>query len=298
MQEGREQGLREGQAHIKQTQQQLTRLMQCLSEPLREEQDKVQETMLNVTLAIARSVIRRELQLNSTVIGEVIHEALALLPRSSHGVVFRVNEADADYVRESLDAAESEAEVRVDNEVHAGGCLVDTTTQQYDFTIEKRFQKLVHQMLLRASSEGLARKSAPIAQTMEARADFHADVLYEAEDDPQVAEEAEALLASRSTVAEDADESNTSGAPASDTPAADSAPVTDDQTAEAEQAALDADPEQPESAAPVQTADAADADAGSGNSAAETDSSEQSAEDEQNKASSPDEDESEGRDDV
>ncbi len=180
--EGKAQGLQEGQAHIKHTQQQLTRLMQCLSEPLSEEQGKAAESMLNVSLAIARSVIRRELLTDSKVIQEVILEALSLLPRHSKNVVFRVNQMDAEYVRESLDAADSLAEVKVDPEVQAGGCLVDSTTQQYDFTIEKRFQKLVHQMLMRASNEQPQQKAGgQVSATMEERADFHGTVLAEAE---------------------------------------------------------------------------------------------------------------------
>lgn len=235
---GMAQGLEEGQAHIKQTQQQLTRLMQCLSEPLSEEQDKVAETMLNVSLAIARSVIRRELQSDSRVIQEVILEALSMLPRHSKHVVFRVNEADADYVRESLDAADSLAEVKVDAQVQAGGCLVDSATQQYDFTIEKRFQKLVHQMLMRASNEAHQHsKVSHASATMEERADFHGDVLVEAEsehqdsdvgeDDLQASATREAVsgLTSESTAEEET--SNTSQPTATDPHAehADSPPV-------------------------------------------------------------------------
>lgn len=152
---GRAEGLKKGLAEAKaQVDQQITamgKLMQSLLDPIATRQELVEAAMVNLAMSVARSVIYRELALNHDLMRELVQQAFALLPRKAKDVVIRINGADSKYIADALKAQALTADIRVDASISAGGILVETSNQLFDFTLEKRFQKSVHAMLYELS---------------------------------------------------------------------------------------------------------------------------------------------------
>ncbi len=187
--EGREQGRKEGHAEgveqgkaagaqqIKQSVDQLAKVCQALTDPLAEQQHHVEQAMLNVALAVARSVIHRELHQPTDLIQQVLLDVMAQLPKNATGIRFEVNPADHDYVMEALGTARQDAELVSNPKIHPGGCMVVTSTQQLDFTVEKRFQKVVHEMLVRANESSASQVPLESPDTFDELSEYPADLM-------------------------------------------------------------------------------------------------------------------------
>ncbi len=155
---------------------QLGDLMTALQLPIQEYQEEVEEAMLNLILAISRSVIFRDLSLGPEQIKPVVREALAALPNSEEQITVYVNPADFDFLTEHLPAEHGYRYSR-DERVMAGGCRVETRHTLLDYTVEKRFQAAVQQMLSRHSDEVVTTDSHDFTDQMGEMSDFHRDLL-------------------------------------------------------------------------------------------------------------------------
>jgi len=181
--EGLALGEAEGKSKVDLAVSQLTTLMQQLSDPISLQQQQVEQAVLNVALALSRSVIHRELIMDSSIVAQVVKQVLSSLPKTADGIRIKVSNTDFPYVQKTLKALNSEAELLSSPTIRSGGCVVETSSQQIDYTVEKRFQKVVHEMLLKASQD----EKTPIAQespdTIQELSDFPTSVLNEAEQD-------------------------------------------------------------------------------------------------------------------
>ena len=103
-----------------------------------------------------------------------------------------INAADQQYAQEALKQSGLNINVVSSREIHPGGCRVSTSTQLIDFTVEKRFQKTIHEMFMKrpaASDTGGLAESPSVVQE---QSDYAPSVLDEVvADAAQVADEAE-----------------------------------------------------------------------------------------------------------
>lgn len=179
--EGFNQGLQDAQVKVDQTVAQLRQCLQNLSNPIEEQGHLVEQAVLNLSLAVSRAVIHRELKLDSSQVLSTIQHAIQNLPDSSKGIKVRLNPQDVDYAKQAKESFENSLEVMADASINAGGCLVETSSQLIDYTIEKRFQKTVHAMLFEASKQdsGTIETSTSINEL----SDYSPHTLDEAEQD-------------------------------------------------------------------------------------------------------------------
>src|SRR5690606_16649901 len=77
---GEEQGATSKRAEIDAALKRLEGVTAELMEPIRRQQDEAEQALLNLVLAVSRSVIRREVSLDSQQIRQVVREALEALP--------------------------------------------------------------------------------------------------------------------------------------------------------------------------------------------------------------------------
>lgn len=181
-QQGLNQGLADGQSRIDQAITQLQSCMQQLANPIAEQQQIVEQAMLNVSLAISRAVIHRELKLDSAQISKTIENAVHDLPDFSSGVKVHLNASDIPHAQKASENLGVALELIGDNRIQPGGCTVETSSQLVDYTIEKRFQKTVHAMLFAASNAG----GAPVLDTstsINELSDYSSATLDEAEEE-------------------------------------------------------------------------------------------------------------------
>lgn len=179
-QDGLQKGLADAKALVDQQIAAMSKLMQSLLDPIATRQELVEAALVNLAMNVARSVIYRELSLSHETLTALVQQAFALLPRKARDVVLRINGADSKYVADALKAQALTADIRVDASVSAGGILVETSNQLFDFTLEKRFQKTVHAMLYELS-QPVRRSVAEDANSLSSPSDFPVDLLSQAE---------------------------------------------------------------------------------------------------------------------
>lgn len=174
---GEQQGLEEGRDRVREQEQRLQELMDSLLNPLQQERESLEASLLNLVMALSRSVVHRELQLDSAQIGSVVRRALKSLPDTDVDMRIRVHPDDAEMVSRAIDGIARHATVLPDEQLLPGGCTVETSQSLVDYTVEKRFQKQVQRMLDAQLSDGGDEEHAELDAMMGEMSDYHRDVL-------------------------------------------------------------------------------------------------------------------------
>ena len=225
LESGKQQGLEEGnatgqqlkQAEVDENLKQLRGVMEQLLDPIRLHDDEIEEALLNLVLAISRSVIKREVSLDSRQITAVIRDALALLPPTASNIKISINANDIDSVSAIVESISGDAQLIASGDILPGGCKVETLHSLIDFTIEKRFQKTVQQMLDKHSSSVPADEAPDLAESMDDMTDFHREILEEPSVDASPEEPLESVVNDPETIDDDTPVVDTESIDVSDT---------------------------------------------------------------------------------
>ena len=99
---GREEGLRAGQAEAARQAQRIAALADAVVEPLARIDEAVGRELIELAMALARQIIRRELSLHPDEVVPVVREALAALPAGSSNARIRLHPDDRRLVESAL----------------------------------------------------------------------------------------------------------------------------------------------------------------------------------------------------
>lgn len=150
---GKQDGLVQGQADAK-TQidnelDQIRTLLNVFDAPLKQLDDVVEQALLELSVAIAKQVVRRELKMDPGQIIAVIREALGQLPSGALFTRIFLHPEDAVFVKEALllDGQAQSIEVREDPTLSRGGCRLETDTSQIDASVEFRIAEIAASVL-------------------------------------------------------------------------------------------------------------------------------------------------------
>lgn len=143
--EGREAGLKEARQQVRK----IESILNTLARPLEELDEAVVEQMVDLSITIARHLVRRELHADPGQVVAVVREAIAALPVGSRGIRVHLHPEDARLVREALSVAESEEGWHLveDPAMARGGCNVLTEDARVDATVEKRLAAIIARLL-------------------------------------------------------------------------------------------------------------------------------------------------------
>jgi flagellar assembly protein FliH len=153
---GREAGLAAARAESQQALNQLNSQVQrlqsvlgSLSKPLEQVNAEVEQQLLNLTLSVARHLVRRELRIDPAQVIAIIRETVALLPAAARDVRVHMHPEDAAVVRERLatPTADRAWTIIEDPVMTRGGCRVTTETAQIDSRLETRINSVMAAML-------------------------------------------------------------------------------------------------------------------------------------------------------
>jgi flagellar assembly protein FliH len=146
---GREEGLKAGADEAVRRVERLDGLLLQLNAPLDELDAIVERELCELTFAIARQVVRREIKTGPGEVIGAVREALAVLPVSFRNVRLHLHPDDAALVREALTPADGEAGWRIveDPMLTRGGCRVVSDTSRIYARIEKRLGAAINAVL-------------------------------------------------------------------------------------------------------------------------------------------------------
>lgn len=146
---GRQEGLAAAQQEVRAVVQYLTQIIDAFSKPLEEVDATVEQELVNLAIAVARQIIRRELKTDPGQVVAVVREALAALPAAARRVTIHLHPEDAALVRDALPSGGEESNWHIldDARLSRGGCRIQAEHSQIDATVEKRMAAIVARLL-------------------------------------------------------------------------------------------------------------------------------------------------------
>jgi len=146
---GQKEGLADAQRQISEKTAKLDAIMGSLSQPLAEQDDELVKEVVDLSLAVVKQLIRRELKSDPGEIVAVVREAVALLPVGGSTIRLRLNPEDAAIVSDHLPSADGERAWSIieDPALSRGGCRVSTENSNIDATMETRLAAVIAQLM-------------------------------------------------------------------------------------------------------------------------------------------------------
>ena len=123
--------------------------MAALSRPLALLDTDMQQKLAELSLAIARQLLRRELKTDPTQVIAVVRETVALLPAAARDVRVTLHPEDAALLRERLATPQAQGAwtIHEDPVMSRGGCRVTAEAAQIDARLETRLASVMAAML-------------------------------------------------------------------------------------------------------------------------------------------------------
>jgi len=151
--EGRAQGHKEGiaQAAAESIQQfqKLELIFNSLAKPIAQLDNELETSIAELTLSIARQLVRREIKIDPGEIVAVVREAVRALPISARNPTIYLHPEDMQLVRNALSLSDDEKSYRLEEDLllTRGDCRVETETSHIDASIEARLSAIAVNML-------------------------------------------------------------------------------------------------------------------------------------------------------
>ena len=151
--EGRAKGYQEGknqvEAESRKRIEQLQALLNALASPIEQLDDELENSIAELTLAIARQLVRREIKIEPGEIVAVVREAVRALPISARNPTIFLHPEDMQLVRTALSLGEDEKSWRLEEDLllTRGDCRVETESSYIDASIESRLSAIAANML-------------------------------------------------------------------------------------------------------------------------------------------------------
>ncbi|HEX8593337.1 MAG TPA: flagellar assembly protein FliH [Pseudomonas sp.] len=124
----------------------LEQLMTHLFDPVADQDTQIEKGVVLLVEHIARKVIQRELTTDSRQIGNVLRDALKLLPMGAQNVRIFINPQDFAQVKALRERHEETWRILEDDALQAGGCRIETEHSRIDASIETRIAQAVAKM--------------------------------------------------------------------------------------------------------------------------------------------------------
>lgn len=124
----------------------LEQLMSQLFEPIGEQDQQLEATLVEMVGHVVRQVIQRELVTDSSQLRQVVRESLKLLPMGAENVRIHVNPQDFELVKALRERNEEKWRILEDENLLPGGCKVESEHSQIDASIETRLAQAMNQI--------------------------------------------------------------------------------------------------------------------------------------------------------
>ncbi|MBM5460615.1 flagellar assembly protein FliH [Pseudomonas sp. P66] len=133
----------------------LERLMSNLLEPIAEQDNQIEKSLVSLVAHMAREVIGRELRSDSSQIGQVLREALKLLPMGAENIRIHINPQDFEQAKALRERHEERWKLLEDETLLPGGCRIETDHSRIDASMETRIEKALAQLFDQLHDQGL-----------------------------------------------------------------------------------------------------------------------------------------------
>lgn len=150
---GQKEGFEQKKSELEKHSLSLRSIIEILSEPLKELDDDVVNQLAQLSMTVAKQVVRRELHTEEGEIVGIVREAMTALPASTRKIILNIHPDDAELVRNAFslnDEKESEElrwKVIEDPMLTRGGCKISSENSSIDATVEGRLNRIISTLL-------------------------------------------------------------------------------------------------------------------------------------------------------
>lgn len=141
--EGAVTGLKEGR---KLSQKKLSELVSAFNAPLKQQDDRLENVLLDMTLHLSKAIIQRELSVDSDAVNHIIREVFELIELEEGKFRVQLNPEDIKRVAYFLEkeyAAEVKYQLIEDDQVKQGGCIIRSDAHYVDAQVETRITAML-----------------------------------------------------------------------------------------------------------------------------------------------------------
>ncbi|HUW26443.1 MAG TPA: flagellar assembly protein FliH [Gallionella sp.] len=124
---------------------QLHTLMQNFQGALNQVDEQIAQSLLDLSLEVARQMVRETLLTKPEVILKTIGDAIGTLPHFNQNAHLVLHPDDVELVRKQMGEQLSHAgwKIFTDTRIQRGGCRVETSHSNVDATVEARWKRIV-----------------------------------------------------------------------------------------------------------------------------------------------------------
>jgi flagellar assembly protein FliH len=138
-------GLAKGQKEMREQLEHIPTILAALAMPLPEVDNQVVDELAQLSMAVVKQMVRRELKISPGEIVAVVREALSMLPATPAEITLELHPDDATLIRDTLVSTSTELNWKIveDPLLTRGGCRVLTSTSRIDASVEKRMNAII-----------------------------------------------------------------------------------------------------------------------------------------------------------
>jgi len=159
---GRAEGLKSGITEVEKKNNLLSNIIKELESPLKQCGENALKELLELSFAIAKQILRRELKQNPTQLIAIIRESLQLLPIASKEIRILLHPDDASIIRDALSlggdsnltnesvdqqSTEKSWSLLEEPSMQPGGCIIKTSNSKIDASIDQQIAVLFSKMI-------------------------------------------------------------------------------------------------------------------------------------------------------
>jgi flagellar assembly protein FliH len=143
--EGRDAGYAAGMQQARSEAEIIKGLMQGLQDELNQTDERVAQSLLDLSLEVANKMVCEILQVKREVILRIVSDAISNLPHFNQNAHLILQPEDAELVRQHMGEHLSHSgwKIFTDPQIRRGGCRVETAHSHVDATTEARWKCIV-----------------------------------------------------------------------------------------------------------------------------------------------------------
>ena len=124
---------------------QIHMLLQNLQDALNKVDEQLAQSLLDLSLEIARKMVGENLQAKPEIILKIVGDAIGNLPHFNQNAHLILHSDDAELVRKQMgdQLLHTGWKILTDEQIKRGGCRVETSHSQVDATLEARWKRVV-----------------------------------------------------------------------------------------------------------------------------------------------------------
>lgn len=148
--QGKEQGCQQGLLDAQQSVKQFESLMQQLVAPLALVDIEIEQSLLNLSMTLAKAVIGHELKTHPEHILAALRQGVDALPLKEQGIHIRLHPDDLQIVEQLYDAQQLQRnrwEMESDPSLNPGECIVNNTRSTVDMGLETRIKAVFENLV-------------------------------------------------------------------------------------------------------------------------------------------------------